>query len=216
MTKPKKIAALFRWLLLVLWILCLGFSIWWILGVLWDKGAGLMGTPQVAFPVPLYPVLKEMDKLGYILFVAVYLAVFFLSQWFFLCPNRIWKIKVQSQGRPMKASAIAAAFAIALLSVALFYSVLDLLPEVAFDETPPYFSCAWFSYHHTLLLIPLALWCLWSLLFCIYWRQSDHYTWVGKVLRALLGEQSWSFLYQSRFLLPDRRTVIASEGHMSA
>lgn len=186
MIRAKKTAALFRWLLLALWILCLGLGIWWILAVLWDKGAGLIGTPQVAFLVPLFPVIGGMDELGYILFVIIYLAFFFLTQWFFLCPGRIWKIKVQSQGRPMKRSAIAAAFAIALLSVGLLYSFLDLLPEASFDETP-YFSCAWFSLHYVLLLIPLALWCFWSVIFCIYWRQSEHYTWVGKVLRALIG-----------------------------
>jgi hypothetical protein len=187
MTKAKKTAALFRRLLLAGWVSCLGLGIWWILAVLWDKGAGLMGTPQVAFPLPLYPVLGgEDNKLGYTLFVAVYLVVFFLSQWFFLCPRRIWKVKVQPQGRPMKASAIAAAFAIALLSVGLLYSLLDLLPEAAFEDAP-YFSCACFSLNYILLLIPLALWCFWSVIFCIYWRQSDHYTWVGKVLRALFA-----------------------------
>ena len=185
MSKAKKTAALFRWLLLAVWLLCLGLGIWWILAVLWGKGAGLAGTPTVAFPLPLFPVLGE-EKSGYILFIAVYLAFFFLSQWFFLCPVRTWKIKVRPEGRPMKRSAIAAAFAIALLSVGLLYSLLDLLPEAAFEETP-YFSCAWFSLHYILLLIPLALWCFWSVIFCIYWRQSDHYTWVGKVLRALIG-----------------------------
>jgi hypothetical protein len=187
MIKAKKTAALFRWLLLVMWVLCLGWGIWWILAVLLDKGAGLGGTPTAAFPLPLLPVLKEADKLGYILFVAIYLAFFFLSQWFFLCPGRIWKIKVHAEGRPMKRSAIAAAFAVALLSVGLFYALLDLLPGATFNEEPPYFSCVYFSYHYILILIPLALWCFWSVIFCIYWRQSDHYTWVGKVLRALIG-----------------------------
>jgi hypothetical protein len=87
----------------------------------------------------------------------------------------------------MKTSAVAAAFAIALLSVGLLFSLLDLLPEAAFGDSASYFSCAWFSLHYILLLIPLALWCFWSVIFCIYWRQSDHYTWVGKVLRALIA-----------------------------
>ncbi|RKY12462.1 MAG: hypothetical protein DRP65_01250 [Planctomycetota bacterium] len=187
MIRAKKTASLFRWLLLAGWVSCLGLGIWWALAALWDEGAGIMGTPEVAFPVPLFPVIKEMGKLGYFLFVAIYLAFFFLSQWFFLCPGRIWKIKVQPQGRPMKRSAISAAFAVALLSVGLFFSLLDLLPGAAFEDGPPYFSCVYFSYHYVLILIPLALWCLWSVIFCIYWRQGDHYTWVGKVLRALIG-----------------------------
>ncbi len=188
MTKAKKKAALFRWFLLVMWVLCLGLGIWWILAFLWDKGMGLGGTPSLAFPVPLFPVLeKTPEPWGYVLFVIIYLAFFFLTQWFFLCPHRIWKIKVQPQGRPMKTSAIAAAFAIALLSIGLLYSMLDLLPEVTFDTTSPYLACEWFSLNYILLLIPLTLWCFWSVIFCIYWRQSDHYTWVGKVLRALIA-----------------------------
>ena len=186
-TKAKQTAGLFRWLLLVLWVSCLGLGIWWTLATLWDKGMGLASTPTAAFLVPLLPIIRGMDRLGYILFVAVYLAFFFLSQWFFLCPGRIWKIKVRPEGRPMKRSAIAAAFAIALLSVGLFFSLLDLLPEAEFEDAPPFFSCVYFSYNYILILIPLALWCLWSVIFCIYWRQSDHYTWVGKVLRALIG-----------------------------
>jgi len=194
-TKAKQTAGLFRWLLLVLWISCLSLGIWWILAALWDKGAGLTGTPEVAFLGPLYPVLGGVelypvlggvDRLGYILFVPIYLAAFFLSQWFFLRTRRTWKIKAQPQGRPMQAAAIAAAFAVALLSVGLLYSLLDLLPDSTFGNTS-YFSCAWFSLHYILLLIPLALWFFWSVIFCIYWRQSDHYTWVGKVLRALIG-----------------------------
>jgi hypothetical protein len=187
MIRARKIAASFRWLLLVFWILGIGLGIWWTFGVLLDKGAGLMGTPAIAFPVPLYPALREMDRLHYLIFVAFYLGLFFLSQWFFLRPRRIWKIKVQPEGRPMKLSAIGAAFAVALLSIGLFYSLLDLLPKAAFEDGPPYFACKWFSYHHTLLFVPPALWCLWSALFYIYQRERDHYTWVGKVLRALVG-----------------------------
>ena len=187
MIRAKKTAFLVRWLLLVLWVSCLGLGIWWILRVLWDEGAGLTGNPESAFLGPLYPVLGGLDKLGYILFVPIYLAAFFLSQWFFLRTRQTWKIKAQSQGRPMKASAIAAAFAVALLSVGLLYSLLDLLPEAEFGDGPSYFSCAWFSLNFILLLIPLAIWCFWSVVFCIYWRQSDHYTWVGKVLRALIA-----------------------------
>ena len=187
MVKAKRVAGFIRWFLLVLWVFCFGGGVWWILGVLWDKGAGLAGTPSIAFPLPLHPLVKEMDRVGYVVFVIIYLAVFFLSQWFFLCPGRMWKMKVQAEGRGMKLSAIGAAFAITLLSVGLLYSILDLLAEVQFEDSAPYFSCAWFSLNYILLFIPLAVWCFWSVIFCIYRRQMDHYTWVGKVLKALIG-----------------------------
>jgi hypothetical protein len=37
------------------------------------------------------------------------------------------------------------------------------------------------------LLIPLFLWCFWSVVFCIYMRQSDHYTWIGRIIRGLIA-----------------------------
>jgi len=189
MTRSKKTAALFRRFLLVLWVLCLGWGIWWILAFLCDKGAGLGGTPSLGFPVPLLPVLeKTPEPWGYVLFAVIYLAFFFLAQWVFLCPRRMWKIKMDSAARPMKRSAIAAAFAIALLSIGLLYSALDLLADAEFGFGPPYFSCGTeFSIGYIFLLIPLALWCFWSVVICIYWRQSDHYTWIGKVVRALIA-----------------------------
>ena len=35
--------------------------------------------------------------------------------------------------------------------------------------------------------IPLIVWLVWSVVFLIYWRQGDHYTQLGKMIRGLLG-----------------------------
>lgn len=189
MTKAKKTARLLRWTLLVIWLLSLSCGIYWILAPLWDGGAGLIGTPLVAFLGPLFPLLGESEgSWTYFLSATIYLTFFFLTQWFFLCPNRIWKITPQANPRPMKRSAIAAAFAVTLLSVALLYTLLDLLPEAEFNDTPPFFSSAGnFAIKHIFLLIPLILWFFWSVIFCIYWRQPDRHTPITRILRALFA-----------------------------
>ena len=83
----------------------------------------------------------------------------------------------------MKRSAIAAAFAITLLSVGLLYSVANLFSDDILGELAEISAVLGFIF----LLIPLILWCFWSVIFCIYWRQSDHYTWVGRVIRGLIA-----------------------------
>jgi len=37
------------------------------------------------------------------------------------------------------------------------------------------------------LTIPAILWCLWSVIFWVYWRRSDYYTWTGRVIRGLIA-----------------------------
>lgn len=183
MTHAQKIASRLRWFLLILWVLCLLGGIFWLMGVLFEFGAGLAGTPAMAFLGPLSHLIEDWESCGYLLFVFIYLAFFFMTQWFFLRPRHIWKVRLEATGRPMKRSAIAAAFAITLLSVGLLYSILDLFSEDFFGEFSsihPVLGCLF-------LLIPLFLWCFWSVIFCIYWRQSEHYTWVGRVIRGLIA-----------------------------
>jgi len=124
-----------------------------------------------------------MESCGYLLLSFFYLAFFFMSQWFFLRPRFLWKVRLQSSGRPLKRSAIAAALATALLSVALLYSVLDLFNAAFYDDL----LSTHLIFQIPFLLIPLFLWCFWSVVFCIYLRQSDHYTWVGKIIRGLIA-----------------------------
>jgi len=182
MTKAQKIASRLRWFLLILWVLCLCGGIFWLIGFLFDYGAGLSGTPAMAFwPISYLYAIGEF--LGYILFVFVYLAIFFMSQWFFLRPRHLWKVRLEATGRPMKRSAIAVAFAITLLSVGLLYSILDLFGE---ELVVNLFSPSSF-WGYLFFLIPLFLWCFWSVIFCIYWRQSEHYTWAGRVVRGLIA-----------------------------
>ena len=99
----------------------------------------------------------------------------------------MWKIKVKPSGRPMKRAAVGAAFAVTLLSIGLLYSVMDLFSDkVVIDMGSPSEAKSAFL-RYAFLLIPLALWCFWSVIFCVYWRQSDTYTWAGRVIRGLIA-----------------------------
>ena len=138
MTAAQKTASRLRWFLLILWILCLLAGIFWLIGFLFDYGTGLIGTPYMALLGPLLYLVEDMESCGHLLLSFFYLAFFFMSQWFFLRPRFLWKVRLQSSGRPMKRSAIAATLATALLSVALLYSVLDLFNVALFKCTAKY------------------------------------------------------------------------------
>jgi len=152
--------------------------LWVIVGALSDKfGVGLRGTPSVVFG-PLVPLLEDSEALGSILCAIIYLGVFLMTQWLFLCPRRVWKMKLEPTGRPMRRAAIGAGFAVMLLSVGLLYSLIDLAKPVGESEG----IGMW-----VFLLIPVILWCFWSVIFWFYWRRSDYYTWVGRVIRGLIA-----------------------------
>ena len=127
-----------------------------------------------------------VDKLFYV-FSLIYIGLFVMTQWLFLSPREMWKIKVKPSGRPMKRAAVGAAFAVTLVSIGLLYSVMDLFSDkVVIDMgSPSEAKPALLRY--AFLLIPLALWCFWSVIFCVYWRQSDTYTWAGRVIRGLIA-----------------------------
>jgi hypothetical protein len=191
MSQGRKIGVWIRRVLLVLWVLCLGLGICWLFRAFGEKfGVGLIGTPSVGFVGPLARVLDDGDSLAVNLAITfVYLGLFFLTQWFFLSPRHIWKIKTKSKGRPMKWAAIGAGFAITLLMAGLLYSVIDLVWKNAFDKIVPADDdpTGTVVLKYLFLLIPLCLWCLWSVVFYVYRSQSDYYNWAGRVIRGLIG-----------------------------
>lgn len=183
MTRAQKTAFRLRWFLLVLWILCFACGVFWVIaGTLFEKfGLGLIGTPSAAALGPLlllFEMFGELEFLESVLCVILYLGFFLMTQWLFLRPRRIWKMKLEPTGRPMKSAAIGVGFAVMLLSVGLFYSVFDLISPVGESKGIGKFM---------FLLIPVVLWCFWSVIFCVYWRQGDYYTQVSRVIRGLIA-----------------------------
>ena len=180
MTRAKRTAGKLKWILLVLWILCLVGGLVCILGVFFDFGVGLAGAPGIVLLGPLYRIFENMNQQGYLFIVLLYVGFFFFTQWLFLSPRRLWKIKTISTGRPMKKAAVGAAFAMMLLFAGFVYSILDLFSiEITESQTN--------VLEYLLVLVPLVLWILWSIIFCIYFRQTDYYTWAGRIVRGLIA-----------------------------
>jgi hypothetical protein len=186
MTRAKRIAISLRWILLSFWVLCLVCGLIWLFGVYFDFGAGMYGTPAIVLFGPFYQIfdIEIFDNAGewkYVPIVLIYTGLFFFTQWLFLSPRKLWKIKTRITGRPMKKAAIGAAFVIAILFAGLGYSILDLFSiEILYPPPSKILE-------YLLISVPLMLWVFWSIIFCVYFRQVDYYTWAGRIIRGLVA-----------------------------
>ena len=194
MTRYQSVAVRFRWILLILWILCLLAGILWMVAPLYDPddyGVGLSGTPAIAIAGYLYHLLENQGKAGYFIVVLFYLMLFFLTQWFFLGSRRIWNPKLKEKGIPLKRVAVGAAFCVALISVGLIYSLVDLFPDFfdifEFSHSSEPVSAGRDVLKYLFLSIPPVLWIAWSIVFAFYLRQGDHFPKMGKIVRGLIA-----------------------------
>ena len=179
MTHAKTLAIKLRWTLLILWVLCVTFGLVWLWGIYFDFGAGLMGTPISALFGSAVMTFGDVTWQIYACAVFIYAGLFFFTQWLFLCPGKLWKIKLSETPRPMKKAAVGVAFAAALLTAGLVYSILDLFFTDILDS-PVFSGCI-------IIPIPLVLWLLWSVIFWVYLRQKDSFTWSGRIIRGLIA-----------------------------
>ncbi len=180
MAHPKKIGKIIRWGLFVLWVLCIGAGVFYLLGIHFGLTAGLMGTPSL-FTSYLYYIFKQIassnDDLCFGIMSTVYLGLFIFTQWLLLSSKKHWKVKTQKTGKPMKRAVFGVAFAVSLLSVAFIFSICDLATDKFFEDNPSFF----------LLSVPLVLWIIWSIIFSIYFYQRDYIKWSGRIIKGLIG-----------------------------
>ena len=181
MTRNKRMGKRIWWGLLVLWVLCFGAGIFYLFGMpLGFDVAGIWGTPSFSLSYFYYIVeflQISNDDLGICLMSTMYLGLFIFTQWLFLSPKKHWNVKTQKTGRPMTRATIGVAFATSLLSLALIFSIYDLISDTPFEEDPNFF----------ILSIPLALWIIWSIIFSIYFYQKDYLKWSGRIIKGLIG-----------------------------
>lgn len=180
MTKAKKAAIKLRWILMGLWIICIATGLIWLWGVFFEFGAGLAGAPALVFLGPFSHLIDEGSKYQYASVTLIYVGLFFFTQWLFLAPRKLWKIKTAVTFRPMKKAAIAAAFAIALLTAGFIYTILDLF-STQISNSPSN------TLEYLLISIPLILWLFWSVVFCIYLRQIDYRSWTSRIIKGLIA-----------------------------
>jgi hypothetical protein len=187
MTIAQSKAYRVRWFLLAAGLLCWLAGLFYLLNCAWPgwevfPGAG---APDERRGWGLQGVMgwSADTQWGYCVAVGVYFGVFLLTQWLLLCPRGRLRVGVQTTGRPMILSVLSAGLMGAILTVGLLASVLELAGQwQRFAGRAPDLEHYWPS------LVALAIaWTIWAVLFFTYWRQGDHYTWAGRVLRGLFA-----------------------------
>ena len=176
MARHKRIGKAIRWSLFALWVLCMGVGLVFLFGIFFDFGfgAGLMGTPSYLASYFYYIYSAEklypFESIICVAATIIYLGLFIFTQWLFLSSKKHWRVKTQKTGRPMKKAVIGVAFATSLLSIAFIFSICDLISDKLLNS-PNFF----------LLSVPIVLWILWSIIFTVYFYQSDYLKWSGRI-----------------------------------
>ena len=184
MTGYQDIAYRLRWLILIAGLLCLTAGLWWVvLAPPLEHGAGMIGTLAHAALQSLTS-LVGIDDVEEPWIGVPYLGVFLVTQWFFLRPRKGLAVRLMSTGRPMRRAVVAAGFIAMLVTAGMVATLLEI-PNWWY--TNGYFPDNKFVALALFCGIPLIVWLVWSVIFFIYWRQGDHYTQLGKMIRGLLG-----------------------------
>jgi hypothetical protein len=119
-----------------------------------------------------------------------YLALFLITQWWFLSPRGSWRIGTSrarggDEQPPPRRAAIAAGFLGMLLCTGLIATILELpdwwtkLTTRNGIGTEQHFGVVW--------IVMAALWVFWSMVFWSYFGSLDRYTALRKVFRKLLA-----------------------------
>jgi hypothetical protein len=183
MTKAQEKAYRLRHIILILGILFTIAGIVWAFLPFWsgvDDFAGLFGTVLIINP------LAQDSELFYCINVIFVFGIILLAQWAFLRPNRGWTIQTATVGKPLKTSVFAAALMATLLTTGFITFLLELPdwwePILGNDDD------GWNNISSIIILtVMLFIWCVWSWIFFVYWRQGDRYTQLGKMIRGLVA-----------------------------
>ncbi|MBL7214817.1 MAG: hypothetical protein ISS71_03980 [Phycisphaerae bacterium] len=138
---------------------------------------GLIGTPLAFFQ------FAGKSELCYLLDLAFVVGLLLVAQWVFLRPGKDWKVRLLTEGRPLKTSIFTAAMMSMLLTtggIALLLELPDWWQSIQGDEDD--------MIRPLLILGVMAiLWLVWAWIFWVYWKQTDRYTQLGKMIRGLVA-----------------------------
>jgi hypothetical protein len=191
MTRSQTFAYRCRFVLLVLGLGCLAAGVWLLVrhpGVETDAlGVGLVGTPL--YPLGLAGAHLSPFSAFDIGIDIIFLGLFLLGQWVFLCPRRGWTVRLTAQGRPTWLSLLVAAFLAMLLSVGAMATLLEipdwwLSVSLARGKQGQIEHDIDLSF---LWIVMSLLWILWAGVFAAYWRQGDQYTRLSRIIRGLVA-----------------------------
>ena len=174
-----------RWILVIGIIFTLAGIIWLILPFFnnmlgntdGDGFWGLIGTPLAPYQ------FAGDGEWEYALNLMFVVGLFLLAEWAFLRPGKNWKVRMLTEGRPLKTSIFAAALMAMLLTTGGIALLLELpnwwQPILGENED---------TFRPFLILGVMAvIWSVWTWIFWIYWKQGDRYTQLGKMIRGLVA-----------------------------
>ena len=187
MTKAQSVAARLRWALLAAGLLCWLAGLFYLFNVVWpqwkilpardaESGAGLLGV-----------LGYWTEETPYALGAALYAGLFLVTQWFFLRPRGGLRMQLNQARRPGAAALLIAGLMAALLTVGLLATVLHLAGAWTRFAYPDVNDALKHPRYWPALLVLAASWTLWAGVFFYYRRQTEHLTWVGRILRGLIA-----------------------------
>lgn len=183
MTSSQKMAYKFRRLILVVGILFTLAGLVWILLPLFREASGSGFRPMgiLGTVLAINPVVST-NMLLYAFNVILVIGIVLLLQWAFLKPSKNWKVRLTTEGRPLKSSVFAASVMAMLLTTGLVSLLLEF-PDwwEGIMEADEFLILA--SIYGTMFII----WAIWAWIFFIYWKQGDRYTQLGKMIRGLVA-----------------------------
>jgi len=171
MTRAQHTAHRLRHLILIVGILyTLVALLWMVLPLMPYMASGLFGDdfePVGLGGTPLTVPLPDVDDWVHHAANALFIVgLLLLAQWAFLRPGRVWAPRLVETGRPLKSTVVTAAAMAMLLTIGLIALLLEVPNwwEPALDHGGA-----------------IGIWT------AIYWRQSDRYTKLGRMIRGLVA-----------------------------
>jgi hypothetical protein len=186
MTSAQDKAYKFRRLILVVGIVfTLAGLVWVLLPIFCGlsdsefRSSGIIGTV-----LALNPVVKE-GELPYAINVIIIIGIILLLQWAYLRPGKDWKIRLMTEGRPLKTSVFAASVMAMLITTGVISLLLEFPNwwEKLMDVENSNRVLILTSIYGTMFII----WGIWACIFFVYWKQGDRYTQLGKMIRGLVA-----------------------------
>jgi len=168
----------FRWVLLVLALICFAAGLWWIAGPLLYGDAD-EGTTRTALPLGLLTGLTGLDSDPlYRVHLALFVGALLLTEWMFLRPRRGWAVRLSESARPMRTAVAAAALMAMMLSLGGIATLLELvgLWDDVIDED------RWVA----VTVSTWIVWVLWAGVFYAFWRKGTRFEQLRQMAHGLI------------------------------